>query len=654
MFVALLPLFGAVTIAAADTITYPVLNHGRPAGEMIVIRSGDSVVVRYRYIDRNRGQRSETRYRFAPRGELVAAEVRPMTLDGQPAGPPQGFEVAGDSVRWFGRVGGAGRGGRGGGGGGGRGETGAPVPTATKRESNVMYRVGGTPFDQVLVARYLLAQPNRTGRLYPNVTASAEITREATVTTRAGSQRVRFVTVSIPGNGPTPSGVWLDAKNDLFAGEVSWFITVRPGAERALPALRAVEIAYRNGQAEALARRLTKPVTGALVIRNGDVFDSERAVVMPRTTVVIQGDRITAVGPTDAVAVPAGATVIDATGKTVIPGLVDAHTHFQLTSQSTSTVLELAGGITTIRDMAADVDIAVSHRDRANAGTILSPRVILAGFLEGPGAWAGPSDVLVRTEDEARAWIARYDSLGYKQIKLYNIIHPDLVPTIAAEAHKRGMRLSGHIPRGLSVPAAIELGFDEIQHGAFLFSTFFQDSLYLPTMRAYSAVAAAVAPTINVDGAEMTALIDVLKKHNTVIDGTFNIWQGAQVLSGQDSPASTNYGKLVKRLYDAGITLVPGTDANTVQALLTELELYEHDGIPAPNVLQIATLNPARVMKEDKDYGSITVGKVADLAIVNGKPAEKIADLMKVEQVVRAGRLYDSATLKAVFRTTVQ
>ena len=100
----------------------------------------------------------------------------------------------------------------------------------------------------------------------------------------------------------------------------------------------------------------------------------------------------------------------------------------------------LARGITTIRDLASDTDVGLSHRDRANRGAIVSPRVILAGFIEGPGAWAGPSDVIVRTEDEARAWVARYDSLGYKQIKLYNIVHPDLVPTIAAEAHRRGLR----------------------------------------------------------------------------------------------------------------------------------------------------------------------------------------------------------------------
>src|SRR6185295_18696746 len=140
------------------------------------------------------------------------------------------------------------------------------------------------------------------------------------------------------------------------------------------------------------------------------------------------------------------------------------------------------------------------------------------------GAWAGPTPNIVRTEAEARELVAHFDSLGYKQIKLYNIVHPDLVPTFAAEAHKRGIRLSGHIPRGLSVPAAIELGFDEVNHAAFLFSTFFQDSLYIPTMRAYSLVATNVAARVNVDGPAMTGLIDDLKRHNTVIDGTWAVW----------------------------------------------------------------------------------------------------------------------------------
>jgi imidazolonepropionase-like amidohydrolase len=246
--------------------------------------------------------------------------------------------------------------------------------------------------------------------------------------------------------------------------------------------------------------------------------------------------------------------------------------------------------------------------------------------------------------------------MGYKQIKVYNLVHPDLIPTIVAEAHRRGMRVSGHIPRGLSVPAAIELGFDEVNHAAFLFSTFYQDSLYMPTMRAYSLVATTVAPNIDVDGAPMTALIADLKRHNTVIDGTFSVWvigagTGVAQAVGGGLPsnvqkADSNYMRLLRRLYDGGVTLVAGTDAFGSSSYNTELELYEKAGIPAPAVLQIATIGSARVMKQDRDYGSLSVGKVADIIVVGGKPAEHVADLRKVEQVLRAGRLYDVHDLK--------
>ncbi len=208
----------------------------------------------------------------------------------------------------------------------------------------------------------------------------------------------------------------------------------------------------------------------------------------------------------------------------------------------------------------------------------------------------------------------------------------------------------------MSVPAAIALGFDEVNHAAFLFSTFYQDSLYMPTMRAYSLVATTVAPNIDVDGASMTELIADLKRHNTVIDGTFSVWvtsagTGVAQAVGAGVPANAqktdaNYMRLLRRLYDAGVTLVAGTDAFGSSMYNTELELYEKAGIPASAVLQIATIGSARVMKQDRDYGSVSVGKMADIIVVGGKPAEHVSDLRKVEQVFRAGRWYDVHDLK--------
>ena len=630
-----LSLFTGVAIAsphttvAPDTTRYPVLNHGRLAGEMTVIRDGSNVTVRYIYTDRNRGQRVEGRYRLSATGEMTGLELRQIGPDGVAGQPTLTYEVTGDSARWTGQA--------------GRGSTNTRV---VKYEPGSYFRTGGIPWESALLVRHLLKQPNHTARVLPQGTVRLEIIADTSVQVGRARERVRLAMIYSQGNS-TPQGVWIDSRGEFFASDVQWFMAIRPGSESALPALRKIELAWRNRQAEALAQRVNKPTSGPIVIKNGDVFDAERGVMMPKTTVVIRGDRIEAVGPADQVATPAGATVIDATGKAVVPGLWDMHSHFQANNGSFGSVLQLATGITTIRDLAADTDVGVAIRDQANAGKILAPRTILAGFIEGPGAWAGPSDAIARSEAEARELVARYDSLGYKQIKLYNLFHPDFVPTVAAEAHKRGMRLSGHIPRGISVPAAVNLGFDEINHAAFLFSNFFQDSLYWPTMRAYSAVAQAVAPNFDVNSPEMTSLINFLKAKQTVIDGTFNLWMGQGALTGQGNPGAAQYGQLLKRLYDAGVPLVAGTDNNSGGTFILELELYQHSGIPARAVLQIATLNSARVMKDDREYGSISPGKIADIIIVNGQPAERVADLRKLETVIRAGRVYDPATLRA-------
>ncbi|HEX6314520.1 MAG TPA: amidohydrolase family protein [Gemmatimonadaceae bacterium] len=625
---------------APDTTRYPILNHGRIAGEMTVIRDGSSVVVRYIYTDRNRGQRVEARYSLSAAGDLIGLELRSIGQDGVSGNPTFRYEVVGDSARWTAF-------------GGGRGATnGTPTTRSVKYEPGMFYRTGGIPWENALLVRTLLKQPNRTVRLVPQGQARLEIVADTSVT--AGGSRHRLRLALIHGQGPIPNGVWVDDRGEFVASDVQWFMAVRPGMEAAMPAMRRIEMSYRNRQAEQFAQRVTKPATGPIAIINGDVFDAERGVMMPGTNVVIRGDRIAAVGPAAAVPVPAGATIIDASGKTVLPGLWDMHTHFQSSSASFGTVMQLATGITTIRDLAADTDVGVAIRDQANSGRVISPRTILAGFIEGPGAWAGPSDAIARNEAEARALVALYDSLGYKQIKLYNLLHPDFVPTIAAEASKRGLRLSGHIPRGMSVQAAINLGFDEINHAAFLFSNFFQDSLYWPTMRAYSAVASVVAPNYNVDSPEMTSLVNFLKSKGTVIDGTFNLWMGQGALTGQGNPGAAQYGRLLKKLFDAGVPIVAGTDNNTGSTFILELELYQHSGIPAPAVLQIATINAARVMKDDRDYGSIAAGKVADIIVVNGRPAERVSDLRNIEQVIRAGRVYESRALRQALTGVTQ
>lgn len=628
----LLPLLALVGSAlAADTTRWIVSNHGREAGDLVVATTADSTVVRWVFTDRNRGTRVETRYRAGAKGEFTGGELRPVLVDGIAGDPTDRFEIVGDSVRYG---------------------VGAQVTrTMVKRAAGAYLGLrGGTPWEHAALARFLLAQPARSASLLAGGTARAEVIADTTLRSGRVRQRARLVMV-FRGAAPTPSGVWLDDTGALLATDVQWFITVRPDAVPFLPSLRAIELRWRNALGEAVARKVVTRVDGALVLKNGDLFDSERGIMVSRQTVVVRGDRIVAVGPAESTEVPAGATVIDATGKTIMPGMWEMHTHLQVANQSALSLIQLAQGLTTARDLASDIDVAVSQRDRERLGTLASPRIILGGFMEGPLKWAGPSEVVVSTEAQARAWVARYDSLGYRQIKLYNIMHPDLVPVIAAEAHKRGMLLSGHIPRGMSMQAAIGLGYDEVQHAAFFFSNFFEDSLYLPQMRAYSAVATAVAPAIDVNSEGMTALINYVRDHKTVIDGTFNLWIGGGASSvgaggsRDQEKADSAYMTLIRRLYAAGVQLVAGTDNSAGTTYRRELEMYEKAGIPVPKILQIATIDAARFMKDAADYGSVSVGKVADILVVNGKPVERIGDLQKLETVIRAGRLYKVSDL---------
>ena len=246
--------FLVAAAVASDSTVYPVLNHDRPAGTMTVWRraGGDSVTVRWVFTDRNRGTRLEARYVFRD-GRVVFLESRPVLADDRSGDPTSRFEVVGDSLRRW-----------------------TPARTAMEVfHPDVYYAPVFTPFDEATAAHFLLQQPGRTTKI-PGATGATmrlDIVKEITVQTSRGKERARLVSLE-RGLGDTPSLVWLDASDNLLASEADWFITVRPGAESALPALRKVEMEFRDAKGEAMNRRLLKPTSGTIAIVHGDLFDS--------------------------------------------------------------------------------------------------------------------------------------------------------------------------------------------------------------------------------------------------------------------------------------------------------------------------------------------------------------------------------------------
>lgn len=501
-----------------------------------------------------------------------------------------------------------------------------------------------------------------------------EVTREVVV---AGVAR-RLRRVAVAGLGFQPVLTWLDADGRLFGYVSAWFSLVPAGAEAVIPTLVADDDAWMSARAARLAADLAhRPPAAGLAITHARLFDSERRAVVPDATVIVVGDRITAVGDA-ATPIPAGAQVIDAHGRTLLPGLWDMHVHLS----DGDGLIDLAAGVTTVRDLGNDLDRLAAQRDRFEAGAEIGPRVVRAGLIDGPGELAAPTGTQVATPAEATAAVAAFADAGYAQIKLYSSLAPALVPVIAAAAHARGLRVSGHVPTGMTAADAVRAGFDELNHANYLFLQFLaepEDDTRTPLR--FTRVAERGAG-LDLDGAPVQAFLDLLVARGTVLDPTLAVFEvmfrsepgdpkpvfapyygrlPAQVERGArggglpaDGPARARFRAaheamlgLVKRAWDRHIPIVAGTDDASGLALARELELYVRAGIPAPEVLALATLGAARVMGRERDSGSIAVGKQADLVLVDGDPTRDIGAVRATRAVVCRGVVYDPAALFA-------
>ncbi|MEK6373682.1 MAG: amidohydrolase family protein [Acidobacteriota bacterium] len=526
----------------------------------------------------------------------------------------------------------------------------------------------GPPEELAALARALLAAPGRKLPLLPAGEASIKKLGNLTVNGQ------RLTAYDITGLGFSPAPIWLDANNELFASASSWLSVIAEGHDAAIPKLIKAQDQWHAVAARAAAARLIhKPAGGGLVITNARLFDPISRQLMPNTTIVIRGNRVESVGAHDAPELEH----LDAHGRVVLPGLWDMHTHVG----DDDGPLNIANGVTSVRDLGNDIDAVLDLKKKWDNGDAVGPRVILAGIIDGPGPLAGPTKMLAGTEDEARAAIDKYASLGFEQIKIYSSIKPELVPFMVRHAHEKGLRVSGHVPAFMRAEEAVRAGYDELQHANFLFLNFFADVKDTRTPARFTAVAERAA-TLDLASPEVRAFIDLLRERKIVVDPTVSIFEqmftarrgtmaagyaavadrlppqirrgyltgGLPVPEGKDQTYRDSFAnmlRLVRALYDAGVPIVAGTDALAGFALHRELELYVQAGIPAPEVLRIATLGAVSVMHRDDRLGSIAPGKLADLVIVDGDPTVNISDVRRVVTVVKDGMVLDSGAVAA-------
>jgi hypothetical protein len=472
--------------------------------------------------------------------------------------------------------------------------------------------------------------------------------------------------------------VWLDDDQHFFGFPGKWFAFLREGWEDTNDQLYALDRKAVDARYARLARELARHPSHPVAIEHVRLFDSEQATMREDQTVVVQGDRIAMLGPSAAISVPKDAEIIDGRGKTLLPGLFDMHAHLQ----ALDGILNIASGVTTARDMGNDIDELKHLQDQWDSGTAIGPHVWKAGFIDGHGPFQAPTGLYADTAEEAQKAVNRYADLGYIQIKVYSSLNPEFVPGIVKTAHERGLRVSGHIPNGMIASQFVEDGADEIQHINFIFLNFLAGQVKdTRTPERFTAVGANAAK-LDLQSKEVNDFIALLLQHHTTVDVTMATFEG--MFTGRPGKVSPEFApildrlpaqvqrsaytgglpvtaendqlykdsyramlRMTKRMYDAGVPILAGTDSTAGLMLHRELELEVEAGIPPAKALQIATFNAARLLKQDKDLGSIAPGKRADLVLVEGNPAEHISDIRRCRLVIKNGVLYKSADVYA-------
>ena len=540
--------------------------------------------------------------------------------------------------------------------------------------------IGATPFAlqmMMLRAWHARGEPKQLSLVSLNPDAEPlEIVRVGRDTITVDKRRVTLDRYTVANLMFGREIVWTTSDGDLaaamtFAGGLP-MEAVRTEFKSALPDLYRAGIAQELANLDAIGRVVRPVAPASYAITGATLITATGTAPIPDAVVIVRDGRIAFAGPRSMAVIPYKLAVIDANGQTLLPGLWEMHTHASGVEFGPA---HLASGITTARDLGGEMEFLVAVRDAIAKKNALGPRMLLAGLVDAGGLRAF-GHVTAETPDEGRAVVRRYHAAGFEQIKLYSYLTAETVKAIADEAHRLGMRVSGHVPQSLTTRAGVEAGMDELNHLNYATSL----------LRTPAADGRGAAP-LDLQSEAAQAGIKFLLDHKTVVDPTSS-WGEMGSHSREIDLASIEPGILfapavldakfrgmagngtadqmksrvaqtlsvIGALHKAGVPIVPGSDTGLVgHGLHREIELYVQAGMTPMEAIQSATIVSARAMGLDKDSGTVEAGKRADLILVNGDPLKDIRILRKVTRVVANGRVYDAAALwKSVgFQTPV-
>ncbi|MCK2245090.1 MULTISPECIES: amidohydrolase family protein [unclassified Crossiella] len=455
-----------------------------------------------------------------------------------------------------------------------------------------------------------------------------------------------------------------------------------------------VALAAAGGLWPALAGSAGADTVQVTVLRGATLIDATGAAPCPDSTVVLVADRIVAVGGAG-LAAPAGATIIDLRGKYLLPGFWDMHTHL-MQLRTIVPKSHLVYGVTGVREMWG---LPESHQARREfeAGTALGPRMVIgSAIIDGPASFYGRGMLIVRTEAEARAAVRAEHAKGAEFVKVYQMLTPELLTAIADEAEKLGLRIAGHLPDFVPVDAALVLRQKSYEHMfGFLFSTSREEAEYrrkiaelpfdpaasYPWFRAVRELERQAGDSFS--PAKAVALARKMRERDGWLSPTLRVlhmvtspketfagdermkylppfykesWANgaagwAPVTPEQIAQQREFYERqlrLVGILHKAGVGVIGGTDCGNPycfpgSGLHDELERMVAAGLSPMAALQTVTRDAARYVGLASSVGTVSVGKKADLLVLDADPLASIANTRRIHSVVSRGRVFGPA-----------
>jgi len=400
---------------------------------------------------------------------------------------------------------------------------------------------------------------------------------------------------------------------------------------------------------------------GALVVRNVSVIDPAAGAVRPGQTIRVEGERIVAVGPSRAVAAR-GARVIDGSGKYVVPGLWDMHTHLSGWGFGRAFPMLVANGVLGVRDMGnPDMAAPRAASEQVKAGAIPSVRFFAAGLrLDGPTNPLFTSRLIVATPEEGRAAVRGKVEEGAPFIKIMARLDKPTFMAIAEEAKARSIRFAGHLPAPVSAIEAADAGMWTIEHGFRMPEC--DEGKSCPalteTTEALKRNGVWLVPTMAAEDGQVRVYSAAIPAEQRALITQ----EGRETWAKQDAINSQFYPPVPERLkafsagvagglrmtailHKHGVKLLAGTDLGgpgTLPgfSLHRQLELLVQAGLSPLEALRAATSNPVAALGLEKDLGRVEAGKYADFLILNRNPLEDITATNDIHGVVANGRPY--------------